>query len=78
MTTAAGLSVLEQHAGGLEPRRLQGAGTRLPWNSAAVLLGAAVMTAVYLIPHSMGGSELDYSAVEQGVDPADAIRTGKH
>ena len=39
MTTAAGLSVLEQHAGGLEPRRLQGAGTRLPWNSAAVLLG---------------------------------------
>lgn len=45
---------------------------------AAVLLGAAVMTAVYLIPHSMGGSELDYSAVEQGVDPADAIRTGKH
>jgi multicomponent Na+:H+ antiporter subunit D len=39
LTTAAGLSVLEQHAGGLEPRRLQGAGTRLPWNSAAVLLG---------------------------------------
>lgn len=44
---------------------------------AAVLIGALVMSAVYLIPHSMGGSELDYSAVEQGVDPAEAIRTGK-
>ncbi|MBM4117675.1 hypothetical protein FJ251_07990 [bacterium] len=44
---------------------------------AAVLLGALVMSAVYLIPHSMGGSELDYGAVEQGVDPAEAIRTGK-
>ncbi len=44
---------------------------------AAVVLGALVMSAVYLIPHSMGGSELNYEAVEQGVDPADAIRTGK-
>ena len=44
---------------------------------AAVVLGALVMTAVYLIPHSMGGSELNYEAVEQGIDPADAIRTGK-
>jgi hypothetical protein len=44
---------------------------------AAVVLAALVMTAVYLIPHSMGGSELNYEAVEQGVDPADAIRTGK-
>ena len=44
---------------------------------AAVVLGALVMSAVYLIPHSMGGSELNYEAVEQGVDPAEAIRTGK-
>jgi len=44
---------------------------------AAVVLGALVMSAVYLIPHSMGGSELNYEAVQQGVDPADAIRTGK-
>lgn len=39
LTASAGLAVIEQHAGGLEPRRLQGAGTRLPWNSAALLLG---------------------------------------
>ncbi len=39
MTAAAGLSMLEQNAGGLDPRSLQGAGSRLPWNSAALLLG---------------------------------------
>ncbi len=44
---------------------------------AAVVLAALVMTGAYLIPHSMGGSELNYEAVEQGIDPADAIRTGK-
>jgi hypothetical protein len=41
----------------------------------AVLAAAILMTAVYLIPHSMQGSELDYSQVDQGVDPADAIGT---
>jgi hypothetical protein len=44
---------------------------------AATFIAALVMTGVYLIPHSMGGSQLDYSAVEQGVDPQDAIRTGR-
>jgi hypothetical protein len=44
---------------------------------AATVIAAIVMTGVYLIPHSMGGSQLDYSAVEQGVDPQDAIRTGR-
>jgi hypothetical protein len=39
VTAAAGLAVLEQHTGGLSMERLQGAGSRLPWNSAAVLLG---------------------------------------
>lgn len=39
LTAAAGLSVLEQHAQGLDFQRLSGAGTRLPWNSAAFLLG---------------------------------------
>lgn len=39
LTTAAGLSVLEQHTGGLTLDHLQGAGSRLPWNSAAFLLG---------------------------------------
>jgi hypothetical protein len=43
---------------------------------AAVLGAALVMTVVYLIPHSMGGSTLDYDKVDQGIDPKEAIRTG--
>lgn len=43
---------------------------------AAVLAAAVVMTAVYMIPHSMGGSTLDYDAVDAGVDPKEAIETG--
>ena len=42
----------------------------------AVLLAAMVMTVVYLIPHSMGGSTLDYEKVDQGIDPKEAIKTG--
>ncbi len=38
-TAGAGLTTLEQHLGGLEIERLRGAGSRLPWNSAAFLLG---------------------------------------
>lgn len=41
-----------------------------------VLAAALVMSAVYAIPHSMRGSELDYSQVDKGVDPAEAIGTG--
>jgi hypothetical protein len=41
-----------------------------------VLSAAIVMTAVYLIPHSMGGSTLDYEKVDQGINPAEAIKTG--
>ncbi len=43
---------------------------------AAVLTAAVVMTVVYLIPHSMGGSTLDYEQVDKGIDPKEAIRTG--
>lgn len=43
---------------------------------ATVLMAALVMTVVYLIPHSMGGSTLDYEAVDQGIDPKEAIKTG--
>ncbi len=39
LTAATGLAVLEQHTGGLSLARVQGAGSRLPWNSAALLLG---------------------------------------
>ena len=42
----------------------------------AVLIAAVVMTVVYLIPHSMGGSTLDYEQVDKGVDPKEAIKTG--
>ena len=43
---------------------------------AAVLGAALVMTVVYLIPHSMGGSTLNYDAVDKGIDPKEAITTG--
>jgi NADH:ubiquinone oxidoreductase subunit 2 (subunit N) len=39
LTATAGLSVLEENAGGLDLARLRGAGSRLPWNSAAFLIG---------------------------------------
>lgn len=44
LTTAAGLATLEQHIGGMSAGRLQGAGNRLPWNSAAFLLGGLGLT----------------------------------
>jgi hypothetical protein len=43
---------------------------------AVVLVATLVMTVVYLIPHSMRGSELDYSKLDQGVHPSEAIGTG--
>ena len=39
MTAAAGLMALEYYLRGMESDRLAGAGVRLPWNSAAYLLG---------------------------------------
>lgn len=44
---------------------------------AMILVATAVMLAVYLIPHSLRGSQLDYEALESGVDAHEAIRTGK-
>ena len=44
---------------------------------AVVALAAIVMLVVYLIPHSLGGSQLDYSKVDEGVDPAEAVGTGR-
>ncbi|MBE2237087.1 MAG: hypothetical protein IAE81_04815 [Caldilineaceae bacterium] len=38
-TTVVGLSALEQQTGSLEMTRLRGVGLRMPWSSAAVLLG---------------------------------------
>lgn len=43
----------------------------------ATVVGAAlVMTVVYVIPHSLRGSELDHEAIDRGVPSADAVRTG--
>lgn len=42
----------------------------------AVVIAAVVTVAVYLIPHSMAGSQLDYDAVDRGVAPGEAIGTG--
>ena len=42
----------------------------------AVAAAAAVMVVVYLIPHSMYGSQLDYDKLDSGVDPTEAIGHG--
>jgi len=43
---------------------------------AAVVAGALVMTAVYLVPHSYKGSQLDYGKLEHGVPAGKAVETG--
>ncbi|GMV07022.1 MAG: hypothetical protein AMXMBFR53_32970 [Gemmatimonadota bacterium] len=42
-----------------------------------VLAAAVVMTGVYLIPHSLRGSQLDYDAVDAGLSAEEAVRTGR-
>ncbi|MCB0189038.1 MAG: hypothetical protein KDE31_32435, partial [Caldilineaceae bacterium] len=44
LTAAAGLAVLEHHTDGLGVSNLRGAGNRLPWNSAAFILGGLGLT----------------------------------
>ena len=41
-----------------------------------VLAAGLVMTVVYLIPHSLRGSELDHEKLDQGVPASEAIGTG--
>jgi len=41
-----------------------------------VVFATIVMSLAYLIPHSMGGSTLDYDKVDQGINPTEAIKTG--
>ena len=44
---------------------------------AVVLVAAAVvMIGVFLIPHSVRGSQLNYEKLEKGVSPTRAIETG--
>ncbi len=56
---------------GFKPKKKEGI------SRIVVLFAAIVMTLAYLIPHSMGGSTLDYDKVDQGIDPTEAIKTGK-
>jgi hypothetical protein len=42
-----------------------------------VVIAALVMLAVYAVPHSVRGSQLDYSRLESVADPHDAIETGR-
>ncbi|GAB5556204.1 MAG: hypothetical protein SchgKO_04170 [Schleiferiaceae bacterium] len=55
---------------GFKPKKKEGI------SRVTVLVAALAMTVVYLIPHSMGGSSLDYDKVDQGIDPKEAIGTG--
>lgn len=43
----------------------------------AVVLAAVVMTVVYLIPHSLRGSELDYEQLDGGASPTEAVTTSE-
>jgi hypothetical protein len=54
----------------------RGGGVRQLWRRAMVIVALLVMLAVVLIPHSARGSELDYDQLDEGIDPAEAIRTG--
>ena len=56
---------------GPRPRRSE------TWSRAAVLAATVAMAVVYLIPHSMRGSQLDYSKVKAGGDAKDAVITGR-
>jgi len=42
-----------------------------------VFVAAVVMTVVYLIPHSLRGSELDYDALDAGVSASEAVDSGR-
>ena len=42
-----------------------------------VAVAAVVMIAVYVVPHSLRGSQLDYGKVESGGDAKDAVTTGR-
>ena len=47
-----------------------------PRARAAMLIATVLMLAVYLVPHSVRGSALDYDALDEGISAEDAIRTG--
>jgi hypothetical protein len=63
--------VLAAIAAGPRPRRSEG------WSRLAMQVATLAMTVVYLIPHSLRGSQLDYGKVKAGADAKDAVVTGR-
>jgi hypothetical protein len=63
--------VLAALVAGARPRRNEA------WSRGAVLAATVAMAVVYLIPHSLRGSQLDYSKVKSGADAKDAVVTGR-
>jgi hypothetical protein len=66
-----GVWVLAALVAGPRPRGRDG------WSRAAVLAATLAMAVVYLIPHSLRGSQLDYSKVKAGADAKEAVVTGR-
>ncbi len=56
---------------GFKPRSKEAAGR------ATVVVAALAMMVVYLIPHSLRGSELDYSQLDAGVPASEAVEVGR-
>lgn len=63
--------VARRDAGGTVASDRSGGGVR-----ALVLVASVVTVFVYLIPHSVQGSELDYNAIDRGVPAEEAIGIG--
>lgn len=63
--------VLAALVAGPRPRRDE------TWSRAAVLAATVAMAVVYLIPHSLRGSQLDYGKVQTGTAAKDAVVTGR-
>ena len=64
-------------AGWLVAVMIVGAGRAFTARSrVAILFAVFVMIAVYLVPHSMRGSSLDYEMLDEGISAEEAIRTG--
>jgi hypothetical protein len=53
-----------------------GGAERRAWARLLVVAATIVTLVVYVVPHSLRGSELDYRAIERGVPPEAAVATG--
>jgi hypothetical protein len=63
--------VMAAFVAGPRPRRNE------TWSRGAVLAATVAMAVVYLIPHSLRGSQLDYSKLQNGAAAKDAVVTGR-